>query len=371
MTTKTKKILLVIVSGVILVSVSAFIVLSFDKDALILSQQNMAENSVSAITQNHYEEDVSLIPGGQSFGVKFYTDGVMVVDMTAFDTENGIKNPAFDAGIRIRDMIISMNGEKITSNEDVARIVTQSNGEPLTVEVKRNSSTFTVSVIPQKSTAQGSYKIGLWVRDSTAGIGTITYINPENGHFAGLGHAISDVDTGLLMPLARGEVIGADITGVVRGQKGTPGQLKGTFLNEVVFGWLADNTAQGIFGVTKNDTLLSGAPILTADSSEVHTGDATIRCTIDGTTVQEYTAVIESLNKNSAARTKNLIIRITDPLLLEKTGGIVQGMSGSPIIQDGKLIGAITHVLISEPTMGYGIFIENMLETEYATDFAA
>ena len=310
---------------------------------------------------NSNTSDLALIPGGQAFGVKFYTDGVMVVDMTAFETADGMRNPAYEAGIRTKDIIISVNGEKITTNRDISNIVSACNGNTVVFEVKRNDTTFTVNVLPQKSAAQDSYKVGLWVRDSTAGIGTITYFNPQTGHFAGLGHGISDVDTGVLMPLAVGDVIGANISSVIKGQKGAPGQLEGSFNEFVQYGSLIQNTSQGVFGKTNDKNLLSQQAIPIASNDEVQVGEVTIRCTTNGSEISEYKAMIESINKSSTSQGKNMVIKITDEALLEKTGGIVQGMSGSPIIQNGKLVGAVTHVLINDPTMGYGIFIENML----------
>lgn len=310
---------------------------------------------------NSDASELMLIPGGQAFGVKFYTDGVMVVDMTAFETADGMRNPAYEAGIRTKDIIISVNGEKITSNRDISKIVSACNGKQVVFEVKRNDTTFTVNVSPQKSAAQDSYKVGLWVRDSTAGIGTITYFNPQTGHFAGLGHGISDVDTGVLMPLAAGDVIGANISSVIKGQKGAPGQLEGSFNEFVQYGSLLQNTSQGVFGKTEDRNLLSQQAIPIASNEQVEVGEVTIRCTTNGTQVSEYKAMIESINKSSSSQGKNMVIKITDEALLEKTGGIVQGMSGSPILQNGKLVGAVTHVLINDPTMGYGIFIENML----------
>ena len=313
---------------------------------------------------NSNTSDLALIPGGQAFGVKFYTDGVMVVDMTAFETADGMRNPAYEAGIRTKDIIISVNGEKITTNRDISNIVSACNGNTVVFEVKRNDTTFTVNVLPQKSAAQDSYKVGLWVRDSTAGIGTITYFNPQTGHFAGLGHGISDVDTGVLMPLAVGDVIGANISSVIKGQKGAPGQLEGSFNEFVQYGSLIQNTSQGVFGKTNDKNLLSQQAIPIASNDEVQVGEVTIRCTTNGSEISEYKAMIESINKSSTSQGKNMVIKITDEALLEKTGGIVQGMSGSPIIQNGKLVGAVTHVLINDPTMGYGLFIEWMLAQE-------
>ncbi|MDF2567582.1 MAG: stage sporulation protein, partial [Oscillospiraceae bacterium] len=204
-----------------------------------------------------------------------------------------------------------------------------------------------------------TFKIGLWVRDSSAGIGTVTFYNPENSVFGGLGHAVCDVDTGQVMPIMSGEVVDVNINGVTRGSSGSPGELKGSFSSNKDSGSIAVNNETGVFGVLyQNPSNHSAIPI--AMKQEVKTGKATIFTTVSGNTPQEYKINIEKVNLNDNSMTKNMVIKITDPELLQKTGGIVQGMSGSPIMQNGVLVGAVTHVFINDPTKGYGIFIENM-----------
>ncbi|MCD7784676.1 MAG: SpoIVB peptidase [Oscillospiraceae bacterium] len=305
-----------------------------------------------------------LIPGGSPVGVKLLTDGVMVVK-TAEVTE-GI-SPAYEAGICAGDNIISANGEKLYSSARLSEIIENSDGETIVFEVMRNGRSFEASVTPVYSDKDGVYKAGLWIRDSTAGVGTLTFIDPETGIFGALGHPISDSDTLTTLPLGSGEIVDVVITGYDKGERGCPGELYGTFVSGLASGTIELNCEQGIFGTVTYPSRQEAIPI--AFKSEVKTGSATILTTIDGSTPQEFEVEIERVTLSSAAKSKNIVIKVTDPELLELTGGIVQGMSGSPIIQDGKLVGAVTHVFVSDPSRGYGIFIENMLDaTEILTD---
>ncbi len=298
-----------------------------------------------------------LIPGGSPVGVKLLAEGVMVVK-TAEVTE-GV-SPASEAGICAGDNIISANGEELNSSARLSEIIENSDGEPIVFEVMRNGKRFTATVTPVYSENDGTYKAGLWIRDSTAGVGTLTFIDPETGIFGALGHPISDSDTLTTLPLGSGEIVDVVITGYDRGERGCPGELYGTFVSGLASGTIELNCEQGIFGTMTYPSRQEAIPI--AFKSEVRTGPATILTTIDGSTPQEFEVEIERVTLSSAAKSKNIIIKVTDPELLELTGGIVQGMSGSPIIQDGKLVGAVTHVFVSDPTRGYGIFIENMLD---------
>lgn len=305
-------------------------------------------------------EEKTFILGGQPFGVKYYTDGAVIVGCTDVTTSEGKKNPAAEAGLRVQDVINEINGQTITSNEQLTQIIEDSKGQKLTVKATRNELTFYTELYPVLESATGKYKIGLWVRDSTAGIGTITYYDPQNKTFAALGHSISDIDTGQIMPLQKGEVLKSSITGIKKGTQGSPGELQGVFENEVI-GTLYSNEMEGIFGDIDADFDYTGKEVQIGLKQQVTEGPATIYCTLDDSGVQEYEIQIVKINKNTQQTTKNMILEVTDERLLEKTGGIVQGMSGSPIMQNGKLIGAVTHVLIDSPTRGYGIFIENML----------
>jgi stage IV sporulation protein B len=302
-----------------------------------------------------------LVPSGAAFGIKLYTDGVIIVGMSDVDSgTSNTNNPAYKAGIRIGDIIAVMNGEKVNSNEDVANIVEKSGGKEISVIIKRKNLTFEVKFKPQKSSGEGVYKAGIWVRDSTAGIGTMTFYDPETGFFAGLGHGICDTDTGEILPLMSGDIVDVNISGYVKGEKGTPGEIKGGFVNDSAIGKLFSNKETGIYGelstIPKN---MKAIPI--AMCQQIKEGPAKIYCTLNGNTISSYDITIERVNYNDKIETKNMIIRVTDKKLLEMTGGIIQGMSGSPIEQDGKLIGAVTHVFINDPTRGYGIFIENMI----------
>lgn len=302
-----------------------------------------------------------VIPSGHAFGVKLYTQGVVIVGMSDVDTSGGPKNPAYDAGIRIGDIILAINGKPVSSNAEVAKAFESSGGADLTISLIRKTVGFTAKVKPVKSAAENCYKAGLWVRDSTAGIGTMSFYIPGTGFFAGLGHGICDVDTGELMPLQNGDVVKVDIDGVTKGEKGDPGELRGYFTNAKDWGRLCCNSDTGLYGILTTDA--EGKAIPVAMKQQVHTGKATILVTLNGSNPQPFDISIDRVHFNDAGNTKNMIVRITDPKLLAVTGGIVQGMSGSPIIQDGRLVGAVTHVFVNDPTRGYGIFAENMLKT--------
>ena len=270
-------------------------------------------------------------------------------------------NPARSAGLKIGDVITSINGTQVNTNEEVASLIEQSGGVPLNLSVLRSNMSFDVQIIPVKSDDGVSYKAGLWVRDSSAGIGTLTFYDPQQNSFAGLGHGICDIDTGDLMPLLNGDIVTANINGIVKGTKGTPGELRGYFSNNDAIGNLLANIQTGVYG-TMDQCPIDNEPLTVAMKQQVVPGKAQILTTIEGTQPQYYDIEIESVNYNEDVPTKNMIVKITDPVLLEKTGGIVQGMSGSPIIQNGMLVGAVTHVFVNEPEKGYGIFAENMLE---------
>lgn len=308
--------------------------------------------------------ETMLIPGGEAFGVKFYTEGLIVVGLGDIDTSEGDINPSFDSGIRIRDIILSVNDKKIKNNEDLIDRVSKCKGKPIKVSLLREDVEFDIDITPVMDVNDKKYKLGLWVRDSTAGIGTITYLNPVTNKFAGLGHGICDVDTGDLMRLSKGSVLQAGINSVRKGEKGIPGELKGVFLESKPIGTLYKNAKEGIFGETLPNYKKTKKPMPIAFKQNITEGKASIICSIDEEGPKEYDVEIIKVYKNVQKSTKNMLIKIVDPILLKKTGGIVQGMSGSPIIREGKLVGAVTHVLINEPEKGYGIFIENMLDDE-------
>ncbi len=303
-----------------------------------------------------------LVPCGTPFGVKLCTEGVMVVGINDIPTAAGNQNPAKACGIQTGDVITTINGKAVSTNEEVAALVEQSAGRKMDFSLLRDGEAVHTTLTPVVCSTDGKYKAGIWVRDSSAGIGTITFYNPTTSAFGGLGHGICDVDTGELMPLHSGEIVDVKLNGITKGQSGTPGELKGSFASTKACGIVTANAETGIFGtLAENPSGQEALPV--ALKQDIKEGDATIITTVDGEGPKEYTVTVDKISLNSNHATKNMVIKITDPELLQKTGGIVQGMSGSPIIQDGRIIGAITHVFVNDPTRGYGIFIENMVNT--------
>lgn len=297
---------------------------------------------------------------GNPFGMKIYTDGVLVIESVDIVTENGKSNPAADAGIKVGDYIKTVNGQVVSCNEDVLQLVTESCGKIMNFEVVRDGKTFTCKVMPVLEESSGIYRIGIWVRDSSAGIGTLTFYSPLNNVICGLGHGICDADTETLLEIDEGELVEADIVAVEKGSAGSPGALKG----KLTYDSIADislNCDQGVYGVMKQDISASNLTEV-ALKQEVYDGEAQILCTVDGDTPKLYSCEIKKIGDNNS-ETQNLIVTVTDKELINITGGIVQGMSGSPILQDGKLVGALTHVLVNDSLTGYGIYAENMLET--------
>lgn len=281
---------------------------------------------------------------GTPFGIKMVTDGVMVVGTGAVtDCNSRAVSPAQTAGIQEGDIILSINGEKISSKKQLTKLVESSAGQPLSLVVRRGEQLTSLHLSPVRSSLDNSYHLGLWVRDSSAGIGTMTFYDPNNGCFAGLGHAICDVDTGQLMPLSQGEIVEASIIGVHAGKSGSPGQLQGAFVANRSIGSLYTNSYNGVYGRLLSQPV-DAQTIPMAQCQEVRQGPVKILTTVSGQKPQLFDACIEKLSLSQDEPTKNMILRITDPDLLELSGGIVQGMSGSPIIQDGMLVGAVTHV---------------------------
>ncbi len=303
-----------------------------------------------------------LIPGGEVFGLRVGFSGVMVTGISEITTSDGGKCcPAASAGLRCGDIILSIDNTPCKTVAVFTERIAASNGKPLTLSVKRGEETLSVTLSPVFSQSEGGYRAGIWVKDSAAGIGTVTFIDPETGAFGGLGHGIYEAESGTLLPVSRGIVTAVDLTGVQSGKAGAPGELRG-HLEEEKLGSLLSNTDCGVFGVLAEKEAAAREPIPIGLSHTVKTGPATILCTLEDGKKESYTIEITELRRGESL-TKSFCIKVTDPRLLSVTGGIVQGMSGSPIIQNGKLIGAVTHVLINNPQSGYGIFIENMLRT--------
>lgn len=292
----------------------------------------------------------SVIPCGTPFGIKVKSDGVMVIEVAE-------KSPADKSGIKPGDVIVSVNGREVFTNSEIGEAV-QLSVDSTDIILRRNGGEVSVKLVPENS--RGTLKIGAWVRDSAAGIGTLTFLDPETMIFGGLGHAVNDVTTGGAVPLRSGEITTAEIYDVVKGKEGSAGELCGTILPNSDIGELSGNTAAGVFG--RLSAPVEGKTIPVAFRQEVNTGAATILATIDSGSPCEYSIEIERINLLDLNGSKGMVIKITDEELLEKTGGIVRGMSGSPILQNGMLVGAVTHVLVSDPTRGYAVFAESMLD---------
>lgn len=306
------------------------------------------------------KDNETVIPCGTPFGIKLFTKGVMVVRTDKIVINNKAYNPARDSGIEIGDIITHVNSEEVNFTEDLPVIINESEGHPITLTVMRDNKEIVKSIMPV-NTGDDNYKIGVWVRDSSAGLGTMTFYHPESHAFGGLGHGICDVDTGTLLPLAQGEVTGAQIESITKAKAGVAGTLNGYHCDNDCTGYVISNCDSGVFGYI-NQSPINHNELTVAYKQQVKTGNAKIITTLDNGSPEYYDIEIESINYNEQAKTKNIVIKITDTELLNKTNGIVQGMSGSPIIQDNRLVGAVTHVFVNEPNRGYGIFAENMIE---------
>ena len=308
-------------------------------------------------------ESKRVVPGGIPFGIKMLSDGVMVTSLGTVSSKGALLTPAKDAGIHACDVIVSIDGKEMRESSDVVAAVSKSGGRALEVVLKKgDGGVRRVKLSPVLDTCDNTYKVGIYLRDSSAGIGTITYYDPETESFGGLGHGVCDSETGKLISLLKGDVVGAEIDSVTKSRDGLPGQLNGHFATLYNTGSILKNDETGVYGSLENVRVV-GDSVPVALKQEVKTGRATILCTLSGTEPEEFEIEIEKISYNSNRAVKNMVIRVTDPRLLQEAGGIVQGMSGSPILQNGKLVGAVTHVFVNDCTRGYGIFAENMLES--------
>lgn len=289
-------------------------------------------------------------------GLKLYTNGVLVVGMSEIEgSDNQKYKPYEQSDIKEGDMIVKINETTVTCTADLVNMVDRSEGNEIKVTYVRDEETLQTSIKPVE-TAKQEYKIGLWVRDAAAGVGTISFYEPSTGLFASLGHGILDIDTEQLLEIAKGEFITANIVSIQKGEKGDPGKIQGSIENQTEIGSVYKNTNLGVYGKINNPSALNidlNKTIDVALRDEIQTGKATIICTLGNKQKKEYEIEIQKLYKNNNVDNKSMLIKVTDPELLEKTGGIIQGMSGSPIMQNGKLIGVLTHVLVSDPTVGY------------------
>lgn len=301
-------------------------------------------------------EEKTVIPLGKAVGIKLFADGVLVVGLT----ENS-DCPARQCGLREGDIITAVSGRHISSTEQVQALLQTSGGEPLALTVHRGQRTLSMTACPVQNSS-GTWQLGAWIRDSMAGIGTLTYYDPQTASYGALGHGITDMDTAQLMSLSSGSIMETTVKAVKKGLKGEPGELRGDFTVQRDVGTLTANTNGGIFGKVADAGFIDETQAIpVAAAWEVKCGPATILATVNGSDTREYQVEILRLY-GSDHDTRNLMLKVTDPQLLAATGGIVQGMSGSPILQNGKFVGAVTHVLIDDPARGYGIFMENMLK---------
>ena len=317
-----------------------------------------SQASPAAVECAEYGERRTVIPCGTPFGIKMLTDGVIVTDFGCVDAGTSQLSPAEAAGVKKGDVITAINGNAVCDSAELSRAV-QDSPSQCRIDLIRGEEAITVYAKPAVSEKDGQYKLGLWTKDSCAGIGTMTFYDTKTGIFGGLGHGVSDSASGVRLPLLSGETTAVTITDVIKGGSGSPGELCGAFISDRETGTILLNSEYGVFGKAETAPIL-GEEMEIAHKNEVQTGKAVIYTTTGGMTPEEYEIEIVSIDKNSTSAVRNMTIRVTDKELLAKTGGIVQGMSGSPIIQNGRLVGAVTHVLVKDSSMGYAVFAENM-----------
>ena len=295
---------------------------------------------------------------GTPFGVKMFSEGALVVGFSEVHTAAGAVNPAKLAGLRLGDRVIRIGQTQTETNEEVKTALEGANGAAVEVIYVRKGEQRQTTLVPVWDADTAQWRAGMWVRDSSAGVGTLTFVDEQAGVFAGLGHPISDSDTGESVTLRSGEIVACQIIGCTSGTAGSPGELKGKFLSTHALGKIRINGENGVYGTVNSS--FEGRTVELAFAQEVVPGEAEILTTTEGETPCAYRVRIEKVNDADPRR--NMVLRVTDPALLAKTGGIVQGMSGSPILQNGRLVGAVTHVLVNDPTRGYGIFAQTMLK---------
>ena len=304
-----------------------------------------------------------VIPGGIPVGIYLETDGVYVVGTAVVETEEGLAREPAGSIVQSGDYILAVNGCQINTKEELIRCVQEIQDEIMILKLKRGDETLRVR-LQAVETEEGAYKLGIWVKDDVQGIGTLTYATRQ-GAFGALGHGITDTDTGKLLTVSGGMLYDTSILKIVRGQRGTPGELSGmiTYSDSHAVGVIRENTSRGIFGQAEGRLLrmLGTETVEVAFKQEVRTGRAVLRSSVSGE-LKDYEIQIQELRMNESDVNKGMIFYVTDPDLLALTGGVIQGMSGSPILQNGRLIGAVTHVFVNDPAKGYGIFAENMIE---------
>lgn len=302
----------------------------------------------------------TVVPMGNAIGMKLYTAGVLVVGMSEIEG----KKPYENSGIKEGDRIIQINQNQIDNTDDLMKAVNKSDGNNISIKYVRDEKTITTSIKPLKNSSN-EYKIGLWVRDAAAGVGTLTFYEPSSGMFATLGHGIMDIDTAELIKIANGELVTTNILSINKGTKGNPGEIRGTIEAGHTIGSISKNTKFGVFGTINKTPYLNTSntnEVQVALREEIKTGKAQIICELENGKKEYYDIEIQRIFISNNKDNKSMLIKVTDKKLSEKTGGIIQGMSGAPIIQNGKFVGAVTHVLVNDPTIGYGVFADIMLK---------
>lgn len=336
--------------------------LAVDKQTATPRRENLKLFGIIPVKEVTVTEKVEqkVMVSGEVFGIKLYTDGVIVVGIQEVQTDSGKKSPSGSAGIEVGDIIVAIDGENVYTSDQVQSILGANNGGSFEVKIKRGERYRDYTVTPVYCEREGCYKAGMWVRDSTAGIGTITFYNKQSGIFAALGHQINDIDTKEIMPMLDGEAVKATVSKIEKSTRGTTGSLECDFTNQTL-GKLLSNTDCGIYGAyAEVSECAKEYPV--AAIQEVKKGKATLISTVEKGQPKEYKIEITHIGFNENNREKNMIVKVTDKDLIDKTGGIVQGMSGSPIIQNGKLVGALTHVIVGNPQKGYAVFAQTMAE---------
>ena len=305
-----------------------------------------------------------VVPLGNAIGMKLYTKGVLVVGMSQIETDkNEKKKPYENSGIEQGDTILEINNNIVGNTEELIKEVENSKGNTINIKYLRDDKTMQTDITPVKS--KNTYKIGLWVRDAAAGVGTLTFYEPSTNLFMALGHGISDIDTEEIVNIANGELVTANIVSITKGRKGYPGEIRGTIDEGKTIGTIYKNTNFGVYGMVKNKNYLEAdltQEMEVAPRNEIKEGKAQIICQLENSTKKKYDIEIEKVYINNNQNNKSMLIKITDKELLEKTGGIIQGMSGAPIIQEEKFVGAVTNVLVNDPTQGYGVFADIMIK---------
>lgn len=307
--------------------------------------------------------DIEVIPVGEVIGIKLYTSGVLVVGTAKIDGADGNSyKPYENTDIKEGDSIIKVAGEYVNSTEELINIVNRNGENPISINYIRNNNENVAEITPVKD-QQGYYKLGLWVRDSAAGVGTMTFYNEQTQTFAALGHPITDIDTGDIIQTSSGEIDDVNIISIIKGKEEEPGKLQGVIQQDSIIGSIYKNTAYGIYGIVKNQANVNidyNRRMNVAMRQEINLGEATILSDISGE-LKEYKIEIQKTYLNNNYDNKSMVIKVTDEELLNRTGGIIQGMSGSPVIQNGKFCGAITHVFVKNPTIGYAVFADRMI----------